>query len=136
MNSESNEANSSADANRHFFGDGRLAYVQIPAINVHQSAAFYANVFGWEPRGGSPSHFSFTDATGDIIGAWVTGHEISKELGIGLYIYVHGLDKAIARIKSNGGQMVREPYLEGDVWIATFRDPAGNIIGIWQKEPR
>jgi hypothetical protein len=27
---------------------------------------------------------------------------------------------------------VREVYAEGDLWVATFRDPAGNVIGIWQ----
>ena len=35
-----------------------------------------------------------------------------------------------------GSKVVREPYLEGDVWVATLTDPAGNVIGIWQFDPR
>jgi predicted enzyme related to lactoylglutathione lyase len=25
---------------------------------------------------------------------------------------------------------------EGDLWVATLRDPAGNAIGVWQQGPR
>lgn len=52
------------------------------------------------------------------------------------YIYVHGVDAALERVKVNGGEIVRPPYREGDLWVATFRDPAGNVVGIWQRGPR
>ena len=120
----------------HLFGHGRLSYTQIPASDVRESAAFYASVFGWQVRGGSDSHLSFTDATGDMIGAWLTGLAASREPGVLPYIYVHGIDGIVDRIKANGGEIVKSPYAEGDLWVATFRDPAGNVIGIWQHGPR
>ena len=120
----------------HLFGHGRLSYTQIPASDVRESAAFYAGVFGWQVRGGSESHLSFTDATGDRIGAWVTGRAASREPGVLPYIYVHGIDGIVERIKAHGGEIVKVPYAEGDLWVATFRDPAGNVIGIWQQGPR
>jgi uncharacterized protein len=52
------------------------------------------------------------------------------------YIYVHGLDAALERITARGGEIVKTPYPEGDLLIATFRDPAGNVIGVWQRGPR
>ena len=124
-------------AREHPFGHGRLAYVQIPALDVHASAAFYKDIFGWQIRGGSPAHLSFTDATGDIIGAFVTDRD--------------DLDRARRRSSTStctasmprstrwsaaGSKVVRQPYLEGDVWVATLIDPAGNVIGIWQFDPR
>ena len=121
---------------RHLFGHGRLSYIQIPAIDVRKSAQFYASVFGWEVRGGSDDHLSFTDATGHMIGAWVTGRALSREPGILPHIYVHGIDAVIERIRSSGGEIVKPVYPEGDLWVATFRDPAGNVIGIWQQGPR
>jgi predicted enzyme related to lactoylglutathione lyase len=36
----------------------------------------------------------------------------------------------------NGGALITEPYPEGDLWVATIRDPAGNTVGVWQSEPR
>lgn len=118
---------------QHLFGHGRLSYIQIPALNVRESATFYSTVFGWEVRGGSEAHLSFTDATGDMIGAWVTGRTPSTEPGVLPYIYVHGVDATLDRVKTAGGEVVRAPYSEGDLRVSTFRDPAGNVIGVWQQ---
>jgi predicted enzyme related to lactoylglutathione lyase len=120
----------------HPFGHGRLAYIQIPALDANESAAFYKDIFGWQVRGGTPAHLSFTDTTGDVIGAFVTDRVIATRPGIIFYIYVHGLDATLAKMISAGGEVVRQPYQEGDVWVATLTDPAGNIIGIWQFDPR
>ena len=126
----------SSNTTQHLFGNGRLSYVQIPAVNVRESAEFYARAFGWNVRSGTDHHLSFTDATGDMIGAWVTGRAASREPGVLPYIYVHGIDAAIVRLTAAGGAVVTSPYREGDLWVATFRDPAGNVIGIWQLGPR
>jgi uncharacterized protein len=116
----------------HMFGNGRLSYIQIPAADVHESGFFYKEVFGFEVRGDGTEHLSFTDATGDMIGAWVTGREISREPGVLPYIYVHGVKEALERITAAGGEVVRPPYDEGGLLVATFRDPAGNVLGVWQ----
>ena len=90
------EQRAAVTARQHPFGHGRLAYVQIPALDVNASAAFYKDIFGWRMRGGSSSQLSFTDATGDIIGAFVTGRAISRDPGVIFYLYVHGLDDTLA----------------------------------------
>ena len=121
---------------QHLFGHGRLSYIQVPAVNVKESADFYVKVFGWKLRGGDDEHLSFTDATGDMIGAWVTDLAPSRRPGILPFIYVHGVDAIVERIKASGGKIVKAVYPEGDLWVATFRDPAGNVMGIWQQGPR
>jgi uncharacterized protein len=136
MGKDNQSENKAVEATGHLFGHGRLSYVQIPAMDVHQSATFYEKVFGWQLRGGSDNHFSFTDATGDMIGAWVTGHGISVEPGVLPFIYVHGIDATLEQVIANGGVVVKAPYPEGDLWVATFRDPAGNVLGVWQLAPR
>jgi hypothetical protein len=40
-----------------------------------------------------------------------------------------------ARRPSTRAELATEPYPEGSLWIATIRDPAGNVIGIWQAGP-
>ena len=126
----------STDSGRHLFGHGRVAYVQIPALDVRESSAFYASLVGWEVRGGDDDHLSFTDTTGDMIGAWVRGLAPSREPGVTLYIYVHGLDAILEQVKAKGCEIVKPPYPEGDLWVAEFRDPAGNVVGMWQQGPR
>jgi uncharacterized protein len=121
---------------QHLFEHGRLSYLQIPATNVRASAEFYASAFGWEVGTGGDEHLSFSDATRGMIGAWVTDRISSRESGVLPYIYVHGIDAVLERIRSLGGEIVKPVYPEGDLWIATFRDPGGNLIGIWQRGPR
>jgi predicted enzyme related to lactoylglutathione lyase len=52
------------------------------------------------------------------------------------YIYVEAIDEALAQITAQGGELATAPYPEGDLWVATFRDPAGNEIGVWQQGRR
>lgn len=116
--------------------DGGLSYIFIPAVDVNQSAAFYEHVFGWNIRGRDSSHPSFDDGTGHVSGAWVTNQAISREPGLLPYIYVNHIDDTIRQIEAQGGEIVTAPYPEGDLWVATFRDPAGNVIGLWHQGPR
>jgi predicted enzyme related to lactoylglutathione lyase len=61
---------------------------------------------------------------------------VSREPGLLPYIYVDDIDHVVERIVTQGGEVVKPPYPEGDLWVATFRDPAGNLIGVWQAGPR
>lgn len=125
-----------ADGDNAFTRDGKLSYMQIPALDVERSADFYERAFGWSTRrDGNPDHLSFQDAAGELLGAFVTGREIAQP-GVLPYIYVDRFDDAVARVTANGGEIVRDPYPEGNLWVATFRDPAGNVIGIWHMGPR
>ncbi len=130
------ESSESEGQAKNPFGPGRLSYMQVPAIDVRVSAGFYESVFGWQARGDGIDHLGFTDATGDMIGAWVTGRAISREPGILPYISVLGIDRVLEQVAANGGEIVKPPYPEGELWVATFRDPAGNVLGVWQQGPR
>ena len=121
---------------RHLFEHGRLSYVQIPATDVRASGDFYAGVFGWEVGSGGDKHLGFSDATRGMIGAWMTDRVSSRDAGVLLYIYVHGIDAVVEQIRKRGGEIIKPPYAEGDLWVATFRDPGGNEVGVWQQGPR
>jgi len=117
----------------------RLCYLEVPAADVHQSAAFYENVFGWNIRRRDSGHPSFDDATGNVSGAWVTGRPISREPGLLPYIWVDNMDATLALAAAHGGEIVEAPHHDAPdstSWIATFRDPAGNVIGLYLESPR
>jgi predicted enzyme related to lactoylglutathione lyase len=61
---------------------------------------------------------------------------VAGEAGVRPYVYVERVDDALAAIVARGGEVVTPPYQEGDLWVATFRDPAGNVVGVWQHGPR
>ena len=114
----------------------RLCYLQIPAVDVHQSAAFYERVFGWNIRRRDTGHPSFDDATGNVSGAWVTGRVPSREPGLLPYIWVDDIDATLALAAAHGGEIVESAHPDqpgSTSWIATFRDPAGNLIGLYRE---
>ena len=115
---------------------GRLSYLEIPATDLGRSAAFYEGVFGWRVDWRGSDDARFDNTTGHLIGQWVTGRAIAREPGLLPYIYVDRIDDAVERVTAHGGEVVQAPYPEGNLWVATVRDPAGNVIGLWQEGPR
>ncbi len=115
--------------------NGKISYVEIPAVDAAKSAAFYETVFGWNIRVNG-EHRSFADPSGDMIGGFSTDVPVGREPGLLVYMYVDRIDETLAKITDAGGEVVRAPYPEGELWVATFRDPAGNVLGVWQAGPR
>ena len=117
------------------FRVGGVTYLRIPAEDRRRSAAFYEAVFGWSLRG-EPDDPSFEDGTGHLIGHFNVDLPVAGEAGVRPYIYVESVDETLEKIAAQGGEMVDAPYPEGDLWVATFRDPPGNVLGVWQQGPR
>ena len=104
----------------------RWCYLEIPAADVHASAAFYEKVFGWNIRHRGTARPSFDDATGNISGAWVTGRESAREPGLLAYIWIDAIASTLARIAAHGGVIVESAHPDSpgsSCSIATFRDP-------------
>jgi len=111
---------------------GALSYLEIPAIDARRSAAFYEKVLGWHLHGEDADQPKFSDQAGNLIGRWVTGRAISREPGLLPYIYVDRIVDVVAQVVAQGGEIVKAPYPEGNLLVSVIRDPAGNVIGLWQ----
>jgi predicted enzyme related to lactoylglutathione lyase len=111
---------------------GGVSYLGIPARDVAASAAFYQAVFGWQLRG-DPKSPSFSDGTGHVIGHWRTDWPVVGEAGIRPYVYVTDLDETLRTAVERAADICVAPYAEGSLRIAAVRDPAGNVIGLWEQ---
>jgi predicted enzyme related to lactoylglutathione lyase len=114
---------------------GGISYLRIPAPDPRRSAASYQAAFCWNLCG-DPDQPSFEDGTGHVIGHWMPELPVAGEAGVLPYIYVESVDASLEKITVLGGDVVTAPYPEGDLWVATFRDLAGNVLGVWQRGPR
>lgn len=113
--------------------NGKICYVEIPALDVRRSADFYAKVFGWGLRTRGDGHTAFDDATGEVSGTWVVGRKASAEPGLLLYIMVDSVAATLEAVAVHGGEVVQPIGVDAPEITARFRDPAGNVIGLYQE---
>ena len=114
-------------------GNGKICYVQIPCTDIQASAAFYASVFGWRIRQRGDGATAFDDGVGEVSGTWVTGRRPSTEPGLLLYIMVDSVADTIEAVIAHGGQIVQPIGGDAPEITARFRDPGGNVIGLYQE---
>src|ERR1700741_2462780 len=111
---------------------GKICYLEIPAADVERSARFYRDAFGWELRTRGDGAVAFDDAVNEVSGSWVTGRPPSAEPGIMVHIRVANLETALAAVRAAGGEVLNEDAAPGER-VGHVRDPAGNVIGIYQQ---
>jgi predicted enzyme related to lactoylglutathione lyase len=113
-----------------------VCYVEIPAIDIQRSADFYARVFNWHIRTRGDGRLAFDDATGEVSGTWVVGRPPASQPGLLLYIMVDSVAVTIDTVIAQGGGVVQPIGVDAPEITARFRDPAGNVIGLYQEPGR
>ena len=119
--------------NRPTLSNGKICYVEIPAIDISVSVRFYQEVFGWQVRQRGDGSIAFDDTVGEVSGTWVTGRRPSPEPGILIYIMVDSVAAAIDAVVANGGKIVQPIGMDAPEITARFSDPAGNVFGLYQQ---
>jgi predicted enzyme related to lactoylglutathione lyase len=114
------------------FGNGKICYVEIPAIDIRRSAAFYEKVFGWPIRQRGDGSTAFDDTVGEVSGTWVRGRPPHTS-GLMLYSMVDSVAATCDAIIANGGEIVQPIGADAPEITARFHDPAGNVIGLYQE---
>src|SRR6266478_3532375 len=93
--------------------NGKICYIEMPATDIARSAEFYKEVFGWTIRKRGDGSTAFDDTTGEVSGTWLLGRPPAGKPGLLFYIMVDS---------------VAAPEI-----TARFRDPGGNVIGLYQQ---
>jgi predicted enzyme related to lactoylglutathione lyase len=105
----------------------------MPATDIAHSADFYKQVFGWNIRKRGDGSTAFDDTTGQVSGAWVLGRPPSAKPGLLFYIKVDSVAAAIDTVLAHGGEIVQPLGADAPEITARFRDPGGNVIGLYQQ---
>lgn len=113
-------------------GNGKICYVEIPAINIKESSVFYQTVFSWKIRTRGDGSIAFDDGIGEVSGTWLLGRKAATEQGLIMSIMVDNVAETIEVLQANGSKIVNRIPMGSDQFIAWFEDPAGNVISIYQ----
>jgi predicted enzyme related to lactoylglutathione lyase len=116
------------------YANGKICYIDMPAVDVARSADFYARVFGWKIRQRGDGSTSFDDTVGQVSGTWSVGKRPpASQPGLLVYVMVEDAEATIQAIVANGGEIVQPIGGDAPEITARFRDPGGNVIGIYQQ---
>jgi predicted enzyme related to lactoylglutathione lyase len=113
--------------------NGKICYVELPALDIERSARFYQAVFGWAIRRRRDGSTAFDDAPGQVSGTWVLGRPPSSEPGMLVYVMVDSVAAAVEAVVANGGEIVQPIGADAPEITARFRDPGGNVVGLYQQ---
>lgn len=122
-----------SDAKPPTMRNGKICYIEIPAIDIQRSVAFYQGVFGWQTRTRSNGSIAFDDGVGEVSGTWVTGRPASTQPGLLVYIMVDSVAATADAVIVHGGKIVQPIGMDAPEITARFSDPAGNVLGLYQQ---
>ena len=113
-------------------GSGKICYIEIPTTDAARSAAFYETIFGWRIRKRGDGQLAFDDGVGEVSGTWVRGR-MPAGPGMLIYIMVDDVAKSCDAVIANGGEIVQPIGIDAPEVTARFRDPEGNVFGLYQE---
>ena len=113
--------------------DGALVHFELPSTNVKQLSEFYGKVFGWTFQPMGDSYVLFQTPGGE--GGGFTADYKPGDGGGTFYIYSADVAAKLAEVKAAGGTVVMDRFgIPGYGWIAVFKDPQGNRVGLFSAK--
>ncbi|MGZ8631540.1 MAG: VOC family protein [Actinomycetota bacterium] len=126
----------------------KVVHFEIPADDIDRAKGFYGSIFGWQLQTMSMGDGDYTIAMttpvdeqsqlptepGAINGGMMQRTE--RTPGPVITIDVDAIDEALQQIEAGGGSTVtpRTP-IPGMGAFAYFKDPEGNVMGLWETSP-
>lgn len=118
-----------------------VSHFEIPARDLERAARFYREVFGWtiEPLPwGGPPYYTVRGSAGEGRKDGIDGGLLPADGPVEhplLVIHISGadLEDCLRRIvEAGGGIDLPAEDVGGMGRFARFRDPEGNLMGLWQ----
>jgi uncharacterized protein len=110
----------------------RVGWFEVVGSDGEKLRSFYGDVFGWQFQQGDPEmDYGMTDPSQTGIGGGVGtspagGHAI-------FYVEVDDPQGALDKIESAGGSVVMPVTELPMVTFAQFKDPEGNLVGLFKS---
>ena len=111
--------------------DRRIDYLELPAIDIPGTKAFYTAVFGWKFTDHGPEYTSFED--GRIGGGFSRDRPVAHGSGPLLVIYATDVEMAQVHVTENGGRVTRGIFSFPGGRRFHFLDPNGNELAVWSE---
>jgi len=122
----------------------KVTHFELPADDMNRAKEFYNKTFGWEIQDMPDFGYTLLHTTEMDMkkrmpkepGA-INGGVYKREASMPhpqVFMDVKDIDASLKKIEENGGETVRGKTPVGEMgFVANFKDPEGNILGLWQS---
>jgi len=107
--------------------DNHINYVEFSAQDLNVVKTFYGQAFGWTFQDWGPDYAAFSGA--GVEGGF-RGGEAPTPGGALVILYASDLEAAERAVVAAGGVITERHEFPGGRRFH-FRDPAGNVLGVW-----
>ncbi|MFV1959457.1 MAG: VOC family protein [Planctomycetota bacterium] len=112
----------------------RIAYWEIPSLDVAKTRDFLAALFGWAMKPESDDYVMFSVEEG--IGGGIHRVEKPPAHGLAIYVGIDDMEAALEKVRTLGGEVVhgKTEIGGGYGYWADFRAPGSTPpIGLWSR---
>lgn len=111
-----------------------ITHVEIPARDPDESGRFYHELFGWKITPIPQANYTVWESGAGSRGGFPALADGVQAGAVSVYVDSDDIDSDLERAKALGGEIV-QPKVEipGRGWYGFFRDPAGNVIGLFTR---
>lgn len=117
----------------------RVIHFELAVEDPERAGAFYRELFGWNIEKWAGDMEYWMVQTGDRAAPGIDGgigrrNELMQHTTV--TIDVPDINAVLAQVTAHGGVALTEKMPVGDMgFVAYFRDPEGNTVGLWQNAP-
>jgi predicted enzyme related to lactoylglutathione lyase len=126
---------------------GRVVHFEIPFDDGNRARGFYKEAFGWSIQELPEMSYTIvttgptTDQGMPSEPGFINGGMLQRDVGPAsgpvITTDVENIDAALEKIEKLGGSTVVTKQAVGDMGFAAyFRDPEGNLMGLWETAPQ
>jgi predicted enzyme related to lactoylglutathione lyase len=116
-----------------------VTHFEIYGNDLARLSEFYRELFGWGiEKAAGLDYFHIQTGAGESQGirGGLMNRPIPGPRSWVHYVSVDSIDRAIERIQSLGGKVLREKAaVPKAAWYAIVEDPEGNIFAVYQNDP-
>ena len=114
----------------------KIIHIELSAKDRKALSKFYADVFGWEMLHIDDMNYTTFKAGDGVAGGFNPVNEQNPAGTVLVYIETDDVTKSLNDVKKAGGTIISpEMDIPNTGKFGIFRDPQGNMIGLYKANP-
>ncbi len=112
---------------------GKINYVEIPSLDLDVTKRFFSSTFGWSFVDYGPDYVAIENA--GIDGGFFKSDQkaITAKGSVLLVLYSSELETTLEKVRSSGGEIIRDIFSFPGGRRFHFTDPNGNEYAVWSE---